>query len=310
MNVLKNCMGLCAGETVLALVDEPLRRAGEAICATAQESGAAQANLRVLPILVPSLAVVPDSFLRQVQEADVIISLLSDLDLQREHPLVRAGLAAFRAVRRGRWASGVCIDSDVLETELAADYAAVTGRTNAVASRLARAQQVRIVTPAGTDLQLELGGRPIHQDTGLLTAPGAYGNLPAGEAYLAPPEHSAEGTVVVDVSLGDIPLDRPVTLTFRNGRAVSAEGGEAAQELERRLGSDSRAWTLGELGLGTNPAVIIRGRAPIDEKAAGTAHIALGGNAHFGGTNPVATHYDCVISRPEVYLDGVRMALE
>jgi leucyl aminopeptidase (aminopeptidase T) len=303
-------MGLRTGETVLALVDEPLRRAGEALCAAALDLGAAQAHQRVLPIMVPALAVVPDTFLRQVQEADVIISLLSDLDLQRERPLVRAGLAAFRSAMRGRWASGVCIDHDVLEHELAADYAEVAARTEAMAARLARAERVRIVTPAGTDLRLELGGRPIHQDTGLLMAPGAFGNLPAGEAYVAPPEHSAEGTVVVDVSLGDIPLDRPVTLTFRNGRAVSAEGGEAAQALERRLGSDSRAWTLGELGLGTNPAVSIRGRAPIDEKAAGTVHIALGGNAHFGGTNPVATHYDCVISRPEVYLDGVRMALE
>jgi leucyl aminopeptidase (aminopeptidase T) len=88
---------------------------------------------------------------------------------------------------------------------------------------------------------------------------------------------------------------------------VAVAGGAAARELERRLGhpeANLGAWTLGEFGLGTNAGLCLRGRAPLDEKAAGTAHIALGGNAHFGGANPADTHYDCVINRPAVYLDG------
>ncbi|MDF2630016.1 MAG: aminopeptidase, partial [Symbiobacteriaceae bacterium] len=55
---------------------------------------------------------------------------------------------------------------------------------------------------------------------------------------------------------------------------------------------------------GTNPGARLRGRAPLDEKILGTAHIALGSNTHFGGANAAETHYDCVINRPTIYLDG------
>lgn len=309
VNQLQQGMGLRPGERVLVIVDEPLRAAGEALCATARALGAGRADLRVVPGAAgaPTLAVVPSAFLRQVSEANVVLSLLSGLDLQRESPMVRAGLAAFRAAGRGRWAAGACIDQTVLAEDLAVDCLAIAECTAATAARLAVARQVRLVTAAGTDLTFTVAGRPVHQDTGVLRDPGAYGNLPAGEAFVAPLEESAEGRVVVDLSLGDIPLDGPVTLTFRGGRAVAVAGGEAARELERRLGAPGDrpgAWTLGEFGLGTNPGAGLRGRAPLDEKVLGTAHIALGSNTHFGGANRAETHYDCVISKPTVYVDG------
>ena len=303
VNVLQNCMGLRPGERVLALVDEPLRVAGDALAAAAGALGAGAAAVRVLPAPRP-LAVIPQSFMQQVEAADVIVSLFSGLDLERESPVLRAGLAAFRGARRGRWGAGACIDEAVLQEDLTADCQAVAAQTAAAAERLARAGEVRLTSAAGTDLRLQLGGRPVHQDTGLLHTPGAYGNLPAGEAFVAPLEDSAEGRLVVDLSIGDIPLDQPVLLTFRKGRAVAAEGGAAAQELQRRLGADPGAWTLGEFGVGTNPGVRIRHRAPQDEKVLGTVHVALGGNTHFGGANTAASHYDCVIRAPKIYLDG------
>ncbi|MDF2628407.1 MAG: putative aminopeptidase, partial [Symbiobacteriaceae bacterium] len=241
VNQLERGLGLRPGERVLVLVDEPLRAAGEALCATARALGAGLAELRVVPGAPgagrPALAVVPAAFLRQVTQADAIISLMSGFDLQRESPLLRAGLAAFRAAARGRWAAGACIDQAVLEEDLAVDCQAIAAQTAATAARLAQATQVRLVTEAGTDLTFSIAGRPVHQDPGALRTPGAYGNLPAGEAFVAPLETSAEGRVVIDLSLGDIPLDGPVTLTFQGGRAVAVQGGGAARELERRLGS-------------------------------------------------------------------------
>jgi hypothetical protein len=318
VNQLRNGMGLRPGERVLAIVDEPLRAAGEALCAAARALGAGRAEVRVVPAVTgaaptapgPALAIVPSAFMRQVSKADVIISLMSGLDLQRESPLLRAGLAAFRSAGRGRWAAGACIDLGVVEEDLAFHCLAIAEATAAMAARLARASRVRLVTEAGTDLTFSIAGRPVHQDPGVLRSPGAYGNLPAGEAFVAPLETSAEGKAVIDLSIGDIPLDEPVALTFRAGRVVAVAGGAAARELERRLGqpdTNSGAWTLGEFGVGTNPGARLRGRAPLDEKAAGTAHIALGGNTHFGGANEAETHYDCVLSQPVIYLDGEKL---
>jgi hypothetical protein len=303
-NLLQGCLGLRTGETVLILTDEPLRPAGEALCVAAKARGAASAALVTLPAR-PGLTVVPGALLRRVAAADVIISLLGESDCGREDPRLRAALAAFRAAGRGRWASGVHLTLAALPDLLGGDYAHVAARTARVAERLAGVRTVRIATPLGTDLTLQLGGRAVHQETGRLIHPGALSNLPPGEVYTAPLESGADGRLVVDLCIGDITLTAPVMLTFRQGRVVAVEGGPEVERLRRRLGADPWAWTIGEFGIGTNPWVRPRGKAAIDEKVAGTVHIALGGNRSFGGCNDAATHYDCVISRPQLYLDGV-----
>jgi leucyl aminopeptidase (aminopeptidase T) len=48
----------------------------------------------------------------------------------------------------------------------------------------------------------------------------------------------------------------------------------------------------------------------LDEKAAGTAHVAIGRNTGpYGGDNEATIHIDCVFSKPEVEADGKRVDL-
>ena len=43
----------------------------------------------------------------------------------------------------------------------------------------------------------------------------------------------------------------------------------------------------------------------LDEKAGGTAHVAIGRNTGtYGGDNEASIHVDCVFSAPEVEADG------
>jgi leucyl aminopeptidase (aminopeptidase T) len=43
----------------------------------------------------------------------------------------------------------------------------------------------------------------------------------------------------------------------------------------------------------------------LDEKAAGTAHVAIGHNAgSYGGANRASIHVDCIFSSPEIEVDG------
>lgn len=310
-SLIRNCLGLRPGESFLALSDPPLRGAAEALCAAASRQGAGRAEVLLVPTAWaggaqgrPPLRLVSARLPEKVGAADGIISLLTELDLAGENPVMRAAMAAFAAAGRGRWAMGAGITTDLMEQGLAADPSRTRATALRLAERLAGAEEVRVTTEAGTDLRLRLGGRPVHAETGVLEGPGALCNLPAGEAYVAPLEESAEGRLVVDLSLGDLPLDGPVTLLFRQGRAVQVEGGEAARLLQTRLGDDPAAWTVGELGLGANAALRVRGRAHLDEKVWGTAHVALGGNLRFGGRNNAVTHYDCVIGAPRLLLDG------
>ncbi len=101
-------------------------------------------------------------------------------------------------------------------------------------------------------------------------------------------------------------LDAPVTLQFEQGRVTSIEGGRAAQML-RELVADAGhgADVIAELGIGLHPGLKPRGHTMLDEKAAHTAHVAIGRNTgSYGGDNEAAIHVDCVFSEPLLEADG------
>jgi leucyl aminopeptidase (aminopeptidase T) len=45
------------------------------------------------------------------------------------------------------------------------------------------------------------------------------------------------------------------------------------------------------------------------EKSAGTVHVAVGGNAHFGGERDSPRHMDLIIRGPDVLVDGASLTL-
>jgi leucyl aminopeptidase (aminopeptidase T) len=62
---------------------------------------------------------------------------------------------------------------------------------------------------------------------------------------------------------------------------------------------------VAELGIGFNPEIEPRGHVMLDEKAAGTGHVAIGRNTgSYGGDNEAEIHVDCVFSNPEIHVDG------
>ncbi|MDB4898015.1 MAG: putative aminopeptidase, partial [Firmicutes bacterium] len=191
-NILRNCLGLRPGESVVVLTDEPLGHARDALCAAAGALQAKQVHAHTLP--GPGrIALIPAHLMAQVREADVIVSLLSALDLAQESPVLRAISGEFHARGVGRWAYGAQIDHDVLAHEFTGDYHTVERHARRLAAELAGADQVHITSDAGTDITLCIGERPLHVETGILAGRGAYGNLPGGEVFAAPLEESAEG---------------------------------------------------------------------------------------------------------------------
>jgi len=299
-NLLVSSLNLQKGERLVIMTDVPLESQGGTVCRAALDMGAADALQVVLPDTGALFALVPSHLVQGVQQADVVIAMRSDLDLSREDAHLRAAMATFRAAGRGRWASLAQISPEVLAHELSADLRPVAAEAKRLAAQLRAGSALRLTSPAGTDLRLRYGGRPIHVEDGRIRKRGQVGNLPGGEVYVAPLETSAEGRLVVDLCLGDLELDEPVTLTFAGGRVVGLEGGEAVEELRERLADDPWAWTIGEFGLGANPHIRLSGLVALDEKRLGTAHVALGANTAFGGENPAETHYDCVISEAQV----------
>lgn len=212
-----------------------------------------------------------------------------------------------RASERGvRIATLPGISPEMFVRTMKTDWHKLGIATRKLAAHLSSASRVRVTSPGGTDIAFETGGRHAKADDGRLNFRGAFGNLPAGEAYLAPLEGTAEGTLVFD---GSFPLagilDEPLVLHVCEGRVVETEGHDCARKLEElflKYRGPSR--TIAEFGVGTLDSARITGNVLEDEKVKGTVHFALGDNASMGGKVNVPLHLDGVVRAPSVWLDN------
>jgi len=216
----------------------------------------------------------------------------------------QARIAATRA--GARIASMPDITVDIFARTIPIDYTHLERVGRTLASKLTQAKICRVTAPGGTDIELSLHGREAICDDGDLVTPGAWGNLPAGEAFIAPLESAGRGTIVFDGSLASWGLlDEPLSIELEQGRAVTAAGGAAAEWLLQTLeagGANGR--TIAELGIGTNPGATITGAILEDEKAEGTVHFAFGTNTCIGGANQASVHIDGLVRDAMVELDG------
>ena len=201
-----------------------------------------------------------------------------------------------------RFASLPHFDPEMFHTSMTVDWAALADRTARLVAAVNRAEWVRVTTPNGTDMMMCKQGRHAKGDDGLLTAPGSFGNLPAGEAYLAPLEGKSYGTMVIEWG-PTRKLDEPLCITVENGIAVTIAGNDPHRaRLETRFAENANCRNIAELGIGTNDKASRPDNVLEAEKILGTIHIALGDNTGFGGTVSAPFHEDYVFYTPTVTL--------
>jgi len=211
-----------------------------------------------------------------------------------------------------RYASMPLFDVSMLEGPMNPDWKRLAARSREIASRVRKAEGVEITTGNGTRISFSIRGRKVLADTGILTRPGSFGNLPAGEVFLAPLEGTAEGKLVLDWA-PTRQLESPVTLTVRKGLVESISGDEEfADQLREKVSEKAENRNIAELGIGTNERAKRPDNILESEKIMGTVHIALGDNSSFGGKVQTPFHQDFVFFKPTVTLvhkDGTRALL-
>ena len=304
-----SCLGVKPGEHFQALVDEPFADVGARLCDAALAAGAASAACVVVPDSARPLLTSYEPFVASLGRTGAICFWFMHIH-DGEFAGFRKPLYA-RALETGtRVAFGGRMDRSMLEHEMAADYGVLRELTAALGARLTGSRRVRVTTPGGTDCTFDVTGREWKLDDGVLDKPGAFGNLPAGEVFVAPLATGAHGVCVIDRSIalgGEGLVDEPVQLTFRQGRIVAVEGGRSAESTRAAIAeAGAGADVVAELGIGTNASARITGSVITDEKVLGTAHVAFGDNASasYGGDNPAAIHVDGVMADATIEADG------
>lgn len=204
---------------------------------------------------------------------------------------------------------------DAFISAIKIDYTELRKKQAKIKAVFDNGDEVNVKSPAGTDLTFSIKGVNAISADGYYPDPGTGGNIPAGEVYLPPKGKKINGKVVIDGSMRDHlktrVIKKPMILTVEKGVVTNLEGDKEAKWLEKSLQlAEERAkhpWgirRLSEFGIGLNPGASVVGSTLIDEKALGTAHVALGSNYWFGGTVYAIIHYDQVFRDPSVYVDG------
>lgn len=292
--VWSECMNLKEGENALIVCDKPLRTIGGTLFEKAVELGGEAFFLEMIPRQIHGEE--PPSMVADVMKSADVIVIPTSTSLS--HTKARREACA----KGARIATLPNITEDIMMRAIPVDYEEIKKRSEAIATLLNSADVAYLTTEKGTDLTLPLKGMKAEPDFGLYHNKGDFGNLPAGEGYIAPLEGVSEGILLVDGAIAGIgKLKEVVTITIVNGMAKTIEN---CPELEKMLDEHGeRARNIAELGVGTNDKATVVGNILEDEKVMGTVHVALGNNVLFGGTVDVPIHLDCIVLHPTLEID-------
>ncbi len=326
VNMFKVNMGVKRGEKVLVVTDYPERGhwasmdinslediVSRTLLARAvyeiarEELEGVEVGFLAYPITGRHGAEPPDYVGETMAEYDVVVAITS---FSLSHTNARE--KATRAGARIASMPGFTVDMFMPGGPMDVDYKRISAFSRRLAELLERSKVIRVVTRKGTDITFSVEGRKWDVDDGIYDKPGLWGNLPAGEVFVAPIEGTATGRIVVEA--GWYPnLKDDMILYVEQGHVVNIEGGGGVGEKLRSLlglddGESSELYmarrNIAEFGIGTNPNARRPDNVLEAEKILGTIHIAIGDNKHFGGNVEADIHEDFIVPKPTVYVDG------
>lgn len=242
---------------------------------------------------------------------------------------LREGTKQIRAI----WTPGLTIDMFLRTANV--NYKLIKERCKVLSEILTDAEYVKVTSPSGTDVKVDISGRKAFCDDGDFTQKGSGGNIPAGEVYISPVVGKTEGKLVFDGSISltskDMLVKTPVCLQVENGFItkvysvgqnpetlpeknseakklldciIEAENSALEREKECKIPTGQgeilkrNARNIGELGIGLNPNAKITGNMLEDEKAFRTCHFAIGQN--YDGDANALIHLDCLVKNPTI----------
>ena len=177
------------------------------------------------------------------------------------------------------------------------------------------AKEIHVTCQAGSDFTLNVDKDPVTLDDGILDEEDYKEDfqvyLPGGVVCINGLKGTANGTIVIKEAY-DQWNKRPgvinnLKLVFESGKIVESSSDTNYKIFEDTLNdSTGEKDMLCEFGIGTNPKVNkLVYQMKVDELMHGSVHIAIGDNSHCGGKIESDLHWDFVIPKATVYIDGV-----
>lgn len=173
------------------------------------------------------------------------------------------------------------------------DYAALRKTQDKIEAAL-RSDSIRIRTPAGTDLTMRVGNRPMNKQDGDASAERMRTakvrvdreiELPAGVIRVAPEESTVNGRMIIpEARIGSV-IARGIRFEFTGGRITKVEAAENLAAVQEELKKPA-AMQFREIGIGTNPKLaVVPGNKTLPYFGYGNSilRMSLGDNEEIGG---------------------------
>jgi aminopeptidase len=193
------------------------------------------------------------------------------------------------------------------------DYDKLQAKAQDVIKVLSAGKKVRITNPNGTDLTVDIGGRPVFASDGVISADDIKRGgaavmvyLPAGEVYLAPVPGTAEGKVVADHYFFQGKDIQKLELTFVKGKLTDMKAASGLEPLKAlydasTAGKDEFSF----IDVGINPDVqLVAGSSMVAWMPAGMVTIGSGNNMWAGGTNASSSGLSPFLPGSTLEVDG------
>ena len=191
--ILSNLMAVKPGEEVLIVTDDSRKAIGEALYQAAGNLGC-EKILMVMGEREVSGQEPPKAVAAAMKEADVVIAPTAQ-SLTHTNARIEAAKAGTRV------ATMPGITEEMFSRgAMTADYTAVEKLTETITEMLTKASSARIEKD-GKVLTINLNGRDGVPSPGVYREAGKCGNLPSGEAYIAPLEDGSDGEMIIDGSM-------------------------------------------------------------------------------------------------------------
>lgn len=259
-------------------------------------------------------SVQPEPFAKQMaslsalRESDLLMVMLS------AETFVKGGANQFFSPfgkPEGIQAKYIFVRLDISQTSflqgLSTDKKAVYDKIDQM-NRILPNETLYVTNESGTNIQFQI--RPFTTCSHEITENGGMAFLPPSETSSEVISETANGKIVVDVTVGQLYhfgrlmgsfglVDTPVTLVIKEGMITEISGKGMAEELQKKLFQlpvDCRKMV--ELGQGLS-RMEPTGLIGVDESMIDTCHFGFGNGGSCG------THFDVVISNPQIEQNGL-----
>jgi leucyl aminopeptidase (aminopeptidase T) len=297
--LVEDCLSVTAGEEVLVIADPKKIGVAKSIAVAANAAGAS-AITQIMPLLESHGNEPPATVAEAMVAADVAFTCTT-------HAIThtRARLRGAEAGTRFGILRSVT-EEMMVEGAMTVDFGELKRRTEAVRDIIDAGKHVHVTDDNGTDVEFSIDGCRAFSLDGYFHEEEGFATLPPGESPTHPKEGTANGTIVIDVSMDNIgQLDEPIELELEDGFVTNVSGGDEADQLREIFdNADENGRNLAEFAVGTNPKAKLIGNLAEDKKREGTIHFAVGDNESLGGTKKSDIHLDGVIRKPTVDIDG------